>query len=358
MLFFRKLFQLMAMRGSPARRCVWAVSASLVLNMLFGVAFYLAESGAQEGLTMWDSIWWAMVTMTTVGYGDLYPQTWVGRFLVGYPCFLIGISLIGFLLGTVSEAVIDHFVRKRKGELRLRMKDHIIIAGCPSVGRVENILSELRLSGKHQGTPIVVVSESLDEIPATFRELKVSFVKGSLRDSHVVDRAAVTDAQGIIVIADSKDATDSDVYTTASFLKNLLSGQDCNLVSMIEDGASVELFRKAGLRCVWPDGLPDRLMAQDLGQPGVGEVFRQLLSYSTGCEIYLREHDFSGKTVGDLQHHTLKSQHQIQIIGIKNGRDYDLNPAKDVVLKDEDLLILLANNSGECDAFITELHHE
>ena len=67
----------------------------LLMNILFGTLFYLVEQDVQSGLTLADGLWWAMVTMTTVGYGDYYAQTAAGRFLVSYPAMLAGIGLVG-----------------------------------------------------------------------------------------------------------------------------------------------------------------------------------------------------------------------------------------------------------------------
>jgi len=341
--------------GSPIQRFVTAVAAAIALNLVFGTAFYFAERNVQEGLGLADSIWWAMVTMTTVGYGYYFPETWVGRFLIAYPCFLLGISLIGILLGTVSEAVVDYFSRKRKGLLPLTMKNHVIIAGCPSVDRVEKIFGELRLS-LPEGTDFVIVSEQLKELPHQFKELGVSFVRGSLRNEETAQKAAVPQAQGIIILCDSDESKDAEVYATASYLKNLLPDNVSRVLSMVEEAASVELFRQAGLRFIWGDSLPDRVMTQDLNQPGIGEVFSQLLSYRTGCEIYLRHQKLDGKKIMDLQHQALESPHQIQVIGIKRGSESDLNPASETVLQADDLLIIIANNYQECDDFLARIH--
>lgn len=349
---FAKLFKF---EGPPLQRFVTAVVAAIFLNLVFGTAFYFAEREVQDGLGLGDSIWWAMVTMTTVGYGDYYPETWIGRFLIAYPCFLFGISLIGILLGTVSEAVVDHFSRKKKGLLHLNMKNHIIIAGCPSLDRVEKIFGELRLAHGEE-TSFVIVSEHLSELPPQLKELGVSFVKGSLRNEKTCAKASAAEAEGIIVLRDTSNANDTEVYATASYLKNLLPDKVSRILSMVEEGSSAELFRQAGLRFIWGDGLPDRVMTQDLNQPGIGEVFRQLLSYQTGCEIYLRDQKLTGTKVMDLQHQALESPHQIQVIGIKRGGESNLNPAKGTVLKDDDAIIVIANNSRECDEFIEQIH--
>lgn len=349
---FLKVFKF---EGSPVRRFLTAVVAAIALNLVFGTAFFLAEREGQDGLTFADSIWWAMVTMTTVGYGDYYPLTWSGRFLIAYPCFLLGISLIGILLGTVSEAVLDHFSRKKKGLLQLAMENHIIISGCPSAARCEKIFSELRLAlGPETG--LVVVSSRLTELPQNLKDLEVSFVKGSLRDEEVVAKAEAGEARGIIVLPDAEDHTDTDVYATASFLKNLFPDRISRVLSMVEEADSVDLFRRAGLRYIWGDGLPDRVMTQDLHQPGIGEVFGQLLSYRTGCELYLRKHHAEGKSLGDVQIAALQSPHQVQVVGLTRMGLPDLNPPTDTLLTEDDELIVIARNARECDDFIQEIH--
>jgi voltage-gated potassium channel len=354
MWFFRRFTKLFKFEGNPVQRFLTAVFAAIALNLVFGIAFYFAERDIQEGLGIWDSIWWAMVTMTTVGYGDYYPQTWCGRFLIAYPCFLLGISLIGILLGTVSEAVVDHFSRKKKGLLKLTMNNHVIISGCPSVERVEKIFSELRMS-LGTGAGLVVVSDRLREVPQALKELGVSFVKGSLREEGVAAKANVGECQGVIVLPDSGEANDTEVYATASFLRNLFPNQVSRVLSMVEHASSVDLFRKAGLRYIWGDGLPDRVLTQDLNQPGIGEVVNQLLSYRAGCELYLRKHQSSGQPLSNLQIRALESPHQIQIVGIKRGSESDLNPPKETVLLDDDELVIIARNAGECDEFMKEI---
>jgi len=130
------------------------LTLAALLCFFFGIAFYFAERSAQEGLSIWDSIWWSMVTMTTVGYGDYYAQTWTGRFIVSFPCFIIGISLIGYILGVVVEALIDVTSKKRKGTVKSRMKNHIIICHCPSESKILSICEEIRATDGFKEIPI------------------------------------------------------------------------------------------------------------------------------------------------------------------------------------------------------------
>ena len=81
------------------RRLPGVLVIVVLMNLLFGALFYLAERDAQSGLTLADGLWWAMVTMTTVGYGDYYAQTALGRFLLSYPAMIAGIGLVAYLAG-------------------------------------------------------------------------------------------------------------------------------------------------------------------------------------------------------------------------------------------------------------------
>jgi voltage-gated potassium channel len=56
---------------------------------------------------MWDGVWWAVVTVTTVGYGDLYPTDVEGR-IIGIALMLLGIGFIAVLTGTIASQFIQN----------------------------------------------------------------------------------------------------------------------------------------------------------------------------------------------------------------------------------------------------------
>ena len=90
-----------------------AVSLAVVTWYLAAVALYLAEGAAQPDKfgTIADSMWWAVITLTTVGYGDVYPITPIGRVLAGFVAVL-GLGTVALPSGIIAGAFM-HQLRER-----------------------------------------------------------------------------------------------------------------------------------------------------------------------------------------------------------------------------------------------------
>ena len=87
---------------------VTAYTACLILVGFAAILMYYIEHQAQPDVfrNVFDGIWWAIVTFTTTGYGDIYPVTYLGKFL-GMIISLIGIAMIALPTGIVSSAFMN-----------------------------------------------------------------------------------------------------------------------------------------------------------------------------------------------------------------------------------------------------------
>jgi voltage-gated potassium channel len=294
-------------------------------------------------------MWWSMVTMTTVGYGDYYPQTWSGRFLVGYPCFLFGIGLIGYLLGTIVEAVFDTMSRNKKGLGKMHYNDHLVICHCPSTTKILEVAAEFRAStGKE--TAVVVVSDLLDETPEEFNTNNISLIKGIPAMEATLVRAAVPDAAGVIVLSEdpSNPASDAQSFAVASIVAHLAKSSGPRLIVEVVRRENMPMMERIGAHGLVPlEGFSESLLVQELMNPGLRRVFDQLVTYHRGSEFYITEHQLPPRPFVEYQIAALQFEAKLQIVGrVSNGKT-ELPPPKGETLNPADQLVVIAGEKSD-----------
>jgi voltage-gated potassium channel len=98
------------MKATTGRRgFVYVCAVFLLLVVMAGAIMSLVEPQTVKG-NMWDGMWWAVVTATTVGYGDISPVTPAGR-LVAVALMFLGIGLTA----TLAASVAAYFVNQDSG---------------------------------------------------------------------------------------------------------------------------------------------------------------------------------------------------------------------------------------------------
>ncbi len=342
----------------PVVKVFNALMLALAMNFVFGLGFYLAESGYHDGLTLADSIWWSMVTMTTVGYGDIYPVTFVGRFLIAYPCFLIGIGFIGFLFGIVVDSVLEQVTKKKKGYAKVHLKDHYIICNVPGVKKILQIVEELRESPENKHLHVVVVDASLSEQPNEFKERQIHFVKGESSSEEVLKRAGIDHCIGVLVLAKDllDEGADADTFASGTVVKMLLKKRDkgdvssCRVVLELVNRENRHLLEKVKADgIVVTEGISENLLVQELCNPGLSDIFDQLISFQFGSEFYLVKSKLTGHSLREVQIAAISHDEPVQVLGlVRDGKTF-FDSSKDTVIESSDHLILLANSVENYD---------
>ncbi len=133
----RSLFQ----RGHLSRFLLAA--ALLVLNGATAVWLYERNVAGSNIHTLGESVWWAVTTVTTVGYGDYFPVTVLGRVAAGF-IMAIGILTLAVVTAQVSSSFVEQGARRRAGaELSQGGSSEVTLADLAlRLGRIEDLLAQ------------------------------------------------------------------------------------------------------------------------------------------------------------------------------------------------------------------------
>ena len=114
-----------ALKASRAKIAVF-LFAVLIISIILGTVMYLVETGQDSGFTSIPrSVYWAIVTLTTVGYGDIAPVTPLGQFIAAI-IMIMGYGIIAIPTGIVSA------------EYSSQKKIHVNTQSCPNCGAEEH----------------------------------------------------------------------------------------------------------------------------------------------------------------------------------------------------------------------------
>ncbi|WP_229590667.1 potassium channel protein [Pseudodesulfovibrio sediminis] len=195
----------------------------LILGLLcmatFGYWFfeYYPVGDAKD---IFGALWWAVVTLTTVGYGDMVPTT-IGGKVMGLIVMICGIGLVSTLTGNLASMLVEHKARKRKGLLTVKLTNHVIIVGWNDFG--PELVAALRDNGvlmNDKDTNLVLVNGlAADEREAVAFQLdlgdRLHFVWGTITQESVLLKARPDRAQVVYLLSQhtAQSAKDADHET-------------------------------------------------------------------------------------------------------------------------------------------------
>ncbi|GAB6125701.1 potassium channel family protein [Humidesulfovibrio idahonensis] len=165
-------------------------SAIIVLISVSSMGIFALESRTVVP-GVFEALWWSVVTLTTVGYGDIVPATTGGKVL-GLLVMAGGIGLVSTLTGNMASLLVERKAKKRKGLLEVKLSGHVIILGWNS--SAAELVRGLRENGLVESCGLVLVSdlsqERRDEI-AFQLDLgeRLFFVAGHISQENVVHKS-------------------------------------------------------------------------------------------------------------------------------------------------------------------------
>jgi len=193
---------LLVLRKERILKLLGATCAIILLGAtsIFIADRYYATKGAAGIL---DAVYWAVVTIATVGYGDVVPSSPVAK-LLALVIILSGPALLSLLTASMASMLVEKKIREGEGLETIKDRDHVIICGWNENG--EKVLDGILVQLKGTKPKIVLVNElekeDIQSIQYQYKDCDIAFVRGNFVKEEVLARANLPRARAAIVLAD------------------------------------------------------------------------------------------------------------------------------------------------------------
>lgn len=285
------------MQTSPGRAILRRIGYALVALAVAVLIVYLGRDGYRDAqdneLSLLDCIYYATVSLSTTGYGDVTPITPYARLINVLVVTPLRIFFLIVLVGTTLSALTDRSRQAFKIQRwRHRVRNHIVVVGYGTKGRtaVDAMLGDGTLP-----SDIVVVDTDPVVLDAAERQDLVT-VQGSATKSDVLRLAGVQHASSIVV-ATNRDDTAVLVTLTAREL-----APAAKIVVAARESENTHLLRQSGAdSVVISSETAGRLLGAATITPNVVEMIEDLLTPEEGFAIAEREIE-PGEVGGSPRH--------------------------------------------------------
>jgi voltage-gated potassium channel len=313
------------------RRLILIVCIPMVLILAGMVSYHFLE-----GWSLFDALYFTVVTLTTIGYGDITPRTEGGKaFTIVFA--LGGVFTLFYLAADFIRAVITGEVRTLLGRQRMEralaeLKDHLIVCGYGRMGRL--VCKEFST----QGVDFVVIERNIDVLEE-FAVPHGIALHGDATSDEVLKSAGVERARALVTVVPS----DSDnLYITMSAR---LLNERLFIVSRAEtENAEQKLTRAGADRVVSPYVIGGSRVAHAVLRPTVVD-FIDLATRTEHFDLQIEETQVAagsalvGQTLRDSQ---VRERFGVMIVAIKKPSGQMVyNPPGEARIEAEDILIAL-----------------
>jgi voltage-gated potassium channel len=256
---------------------------------------------------IFDAIYWAIVTITTVGYGDIVPSSKIGK-VFALMIIMSGPALLSLITASIASIFVERKIREGKGLETIKEKDHIIICGWNESGRkvLDGILTQM--TGTH---PKIVLVNELDRdevqsIQYEYKDYNLHFVRGNFVKQDVLARANLVRAKSALVLADVsgghsiEKADERTIFGTMAIKSMASKVRTC--AELIHGENREHLIRANVDEIIVRGESGGSLLATAAVSPGVADSIRLLINNEDENKLWriLVPSRFEGKSFGEL----------------------------------------------------------
>ncbi len=306
--------------------------------VIFLVLILIGTSGYRwlEGMSFIDALYMTVITISTVGFGEVGTLSSIGRIFT-IILILGGGGLAGFAVTVGADYIMsgkwqDYWEKRRHTRMLSELNDHVIVCGFGRVGK--NVTDEL----KEEGVPFIVIDIDPDEA-AQAEEHGCLAVVGNAANEAMLHEVGIDRAKALVAAVNS-DAENVFITLTARSLQ-----PDIYIVARANyEDSTPKLLRAGANRTIMPYNISGKRIATTLIRPSVADFLDEVV-HAGGLEMFLEEvliesdSDLAGKTVEETQ---IRNKLGISILARRTQTgDFDTRVGPDTILQPGGVLIVL-----------------
>jgi voltage-gated potassium channel len=324
------------MRSIGVRVGVALLALAITTVIVYSEQGCYQDRGELTGLSWIDAFYYATVSLSTTGYGDITPVCESSRLvnaLVITPLrFLFLIVLVGTTIEVLTRRTRQEF---RSNRWRSKVNDHTVIVGYGVKGRSA---AKGLVDAGTPPTQIVVVALDHLLVDEATRDGFVGVV-GDGRREEVLRDAAIDRAARIIVATDEDDTSILVTLTARKLAPN------ATIVAAVRESQNTDILRQSGANTVIPTAeSAGRLMSLSLMSRTAGEIMEDLLDSGRGLEVV--ERDATPDELG-LAPQDLDAMGQIVLAVVRLGIAHRFDTDGIARLQQGDRLVVIRHNPKE-----------
>ena len=303
--FFSRLFELLTSK---------LVIASLITILVFTglmLIIFLSEQKTNSAInTLFDAIWYTLVTITTVGYGDITPRSILGR-TSAMILLLAGVALFGALSGKFASFLFDRQQKKDRGLLKMnKIKNHFLICGWKP--NFERILEGILLANPEiPPEKIILLNNSsqneMEKIKTDSRFKNINYIHGDFTDEDTLLKSQIKTAERTLILADNSEnfsslETDSRTVLAVITIKNLNPKIYC-VAEIIDSKFEKHLSLAHCDEIILSADYGQNLLIQASSGKGMSHILRELISEESDSGILICDipQKFVGNNYGEFR---------------------------------------------------------
>lgn len=269
-------------------RARWIILFSFLMISLMFMIRDIEMSANRHFDSIWDSIYWSVVTIATVGYGDITPKTTAGKLLT-IPLIILGVVLMSFLTGTIASILTATRIREGRGLQKLNLQNHVVICGYNS--NIEQVISGIISSSR--SSPEIVLINTLPETEITdlierFPAASIRFVSGDYTSESTLMRASIGKASSAIILADPgpEYLAKPDDRTLIAALAIKSVSRSMEVCAELLDSANEVHLKRAGVdQIIFSGEFNGFLLSSAVMTPGITQALREIMRTDRGSTI-------------------------------------------------------------------------